>query len=910
MSILTPERWRALAPLLDEALELDDAARRSWLGELRASRPELAAELDSLLASREQASRERFLADEVSPAPPPPEPSSLAGQTIGAYTLLEPIGQGGMGSVWLAQRSDGRFEGRMAVKLLNASLVGRAGEARFRREGSILARLTHPNIAHLVDAGVSVSGQPYIVLEHVDGEPIDRYCDARRLAVRERLRLFLDVCTAVARAHVNLVVHRDIKPSNVLVARDGRVKLLDFGIAKLLEEESAEAKASALTREGGRVLTPEYAAPEQLTGDAVTTATDIHALGTLLYLLLTGQHPAARPGSNPALLLKAIVEVDPRRPSETVTEPAAEARASTLGGLRRQLRRDLDTILAKALKKVPSERYPSVEALAADVRHFLADEPIAARPDTLGYRTSKFVRRHRAGVLAGLIAAAAALIGSAAIVWQAREARRQRDEARAQVLRADAVKDFLGFLLSAAAAAGRKYSAEELLDQGEIMIDRQFAGDDRLRAEMLTVVGRQHMTAERFDKGIEVLRRAGALAREAGDPALTAQAQSLLAVGTLAAGGETRDAQATIGRALADLPNEPRYASIRAECLVQRAAFGYFTDDGEAMIRDASEAIALLDASAVPNPSVRIDAQSSLAYGYYLTRQNAKAERAYADVLSNLERAGRGRTTQVSENLNNWALIHFSGDIRKAEPLMRRCVELRRSIEGDAIAPSALFNYAGVLHRLGRFGEAEGLFRESIRIAEARKSLRNEVDAMLELTDTYTESGDLPAARKELDLVSERAKQLAPNPLTDALLAYSRGFLAMARGEREKARDELADSVRLFEVAKARFAQTVFASVALARAETALRNWDAAEARSRDALALAASLVEKDSPSYLTGHALAALGEAQLARGDPAAAETLRSARGQLEQTLGPTHPASVRVRRLTEEAANRAPRS
>ncbi len=197
-----------------------------------------------------------------------------------------------MGTVWLARRSDGRFEGRVAVKLLNVSLLGRGGEERFRREGSILARLDHPNIARLLDAGVSASGQPYLVLEYVDGEPIDTYCDGRRLDLEARLRLLLDVAAAVSLAHANLVVHRDIKPSNVLVGRDGRVKLLDFGIAKLLEDEGAADPATALTREGGRAFTPEFAAPEQLTGGAVTTATDVHALGTLAYLLLAGPHPA------------------------------------------------------------------------------------------------------------------------------------------------------------------------------------------------------------------------------------------------------------------------------------------------------------------------------------------------------------------------------------------------------------------------------------------------------------------------------------------------------------------------------------------------------------------------------------------------------------------------------------------
>ena len=301
------ERWRDLEPHLDSLLDLPAPERRARLENLRTEDPALAADLEVLLALGNDADRERFLEETAAPAAWSDTP---AGQSLGAYTLIEPVGQGGMGTVWLARRSDGRFEGRVAVKLLNVSLLGR-GEERFRREGSILARLDHPNIARLLDAGVSASGQPYLVLEYVDGEPIDAYCDRRRLDLEARLRLLLDVAAAVSLAHANLVVHRDIKPSNVLVGRDGRVKLLDFGIAKLLEDDGAADPATALTREGGRVFTPEFAAPEQLTGGAVTTATDVHALGTLAYLLLAGRHPAGVSLSTPALLLKAIVDTDP-----------------------------------------------------------------------------------------------------------------------------------------------------------------------------------------------------------------------------------------------------------------------------------------------------------------------------------------------------------------------------------------------------------------------------------------------------------------------------------------------------------------------------------------------------------------------------------------------------------------------
>ena len=233
--IVTRERWQALSPLLDRALELEGGERLAWLGKLSEKDPALAAELEAFLGERSTVEREGFLA--FSPLSAYAPRASLAGHALGAYTLESQLGQGGMGSVWLARRSDGRFESKVAIKLLNAALIGRAGEERFRREGSILGRLAHSNIARLIDAGVSPAGQPYLVLEYVEGDRIDVYCDMKRLSVKGRLRLFLDVLSAVTHAHSNLIIHRDIKPSNVLVGERGDVKLLDFGIAKLLEDE-------------------------------------------------------------------------------------------------------------------------------------------------------------------------------------------------------------------------------------------------------------------------------------------------------------------------------------------------------------------------------------------------------------------------------------------------------------------------------------------------------------------------------------------------------------------------------------------------------------------------------------------------------------------------------------------------
>ena len=437
MSTFSAEWWQKLSPYLDEALGMSGEERSAWLASLRQKDSSLASHLESLLQEHQILSQERFM--EKRPALLPSAQPSMAGQTIGPYTLISLIGEGGMGSVWLAERNDGRFQRRVAVKLLRAPLLGQTGGERFKREGNILARLSHPHIAQLLDAGVSAAGQPYLTIEYVAGRNLAAYCDERKLDVPARLRLFLDVLSAVAHAHANLIVHRDIKPSNVFVSDDGQVKLLDFGIAKLLEQEGAEGSPTLLTREGGAALTPEYAAPEQVTGGTITVATDVYAAGVLLYLLLTGEHPAGAGPHSPADLVKAIVETETQRPSRAMacdrkaTETAiaaAASRASTPEKLHRLLRGDLDTITAKALKKSPQERYNSAVAIADDVRRYLAHEPISARPDTLTYRAAKFIRRNRVAFAAAMLAGATIITISIVAVYQARMAERRFQQVR------------------------------------------------------------------------------------------------------------------------------------------------------------------------------------------------------------------------------------------------------------------------------------------------------------------------------------------------------------------------------------------------------------------------------------------------------------------------------------------------
>ena len=411
MSTLSPGQWQEISPYLDHALALPEGERLDWLQSFRLEKPELAEVLQQLLEEHRALADEHFLERmpvRVASGVP------LLDQKIGAYSLISQIGIGGMGSVWLAERNDGRFERQVALKFLQFATTSGVSTERFKREGKILGQLTHPHIAELMDAGVTQGGEPYLVLEYVDGHRIDQYCDARRLDVEARIRLFLDVVSAVAHAHANLIVHRDIKPSNVLVRGDGQVKLLDFGIAKLLAED-ANPGATLLTIEGRGAMTPQFAAPEQVAGGAITTATDVYALGVLLYLLLTGQHPAGQRLHSTAELVKAIVDSEPPQLSNATTFPEAkelaEMRASTPEKLRRQLRGDLDTIVGKTLKKSPAERYGSATALADDLWRYLKHEPITARPDTFAYRATKFLRRNRT-VVALTATAIALVIGS------------------------------------------------------------------------------------------------------------------------------------------------------------------------------------------------------------------------------------------------------------------------------------------------------------------------------------------------------------------------------------------------------------------------------------------------------------------------------------------------------------------
>ena len=507
------ERWKRVEELLQSALQVAPARRDEFLQQKCSGDIALIAEIKSLLTADRNAgdflqgsainvAARSVAASEIEELAP-----WLADDIVPHYRILKVLGSGGMGSVWLAERSDGRFERRVAIKFLNLAMIAAGSIDRFRREGSILGRLAHPQIAELIDAGVTAKGEPYLILEYVDGQPIDEYCDQRALTVEARIGLFLDVLSAVSHAHTNLIVHRDIKPSNVLVRKDGCVKLLDFGIAKLLGDEAGPASVTTLTLESGSVLTPRFAAPEQITNGSITTATDVYALGVLLYVLLSGHHPAGSNLHSPAQLLRVIAENE-TPPLSSVISPGdrglAAKHETTPDKLRRKFRGDLDTIVGKALKKDPAERYATVSAFSDDLQRYLKHEAISTRPDNLPYRARKFMRRNRIAiaVTAGLLILLAGFAVMQAV--QLRRITRERD-------RADRITKFMTNMFKVSnpsEARGNNITAREILDKASKEIDTGLANTPEVQAQMMYVMGDVYGNLGLYSRAEPLLARA------------------------------------------------------------------------------------------------------------------------------------------------------------------------------------------------------------------------------------------------------------------------------------------------------------------------------------------------------------------------------------------------------------------
>ncbi len=737
MPPISPERWRILSPFLDQALDISPEQMPSWLQSIADRDPQLGAELHSMLAERHLVQRARFLEHTVLDSRRA-RVHSLKGQVVGAYRLVSPIGEGGSGSVWLADRCDGRFHGQAAVKLLNVSLIGLAGEDRFRREGTILAHLRHPRIAHLADAGITTNGQPYLVIEHVDGQNIDRYCEERSLSVDARLRLFLDVLEAVAHAHANLIVHRDIKPANVLVSTNGQVKLLDFGIAKLIESDADWADAGVvdsgeLGRIGVAAMTPEYAAPEQFAGGRVTTATDVYALGVLLYVLLGGRHPHVGAVGDRAALVRAVVGTDPEPLSKVVTaDPQDEARrhhASRCGttpeGLRRLLRGDLDAIVAKAMKKEAADRYPSVTALADDLRRHLRHEAVAARAATLSYTTLKFVRRHSTGLLT---LAAVVLLIAGLTALHTRRLAAERDRAEHERMRATKVSDLLMGLFTSVnpyepGVQPREPTVRALLDAGAARVQNELIGDPALQAEMLNLMGRTYRRLGVYDQAQGLLEQALATNVELYGPDDVRVAEALEQLGgALAEKSDYPAGARSLERALAI--RRGKTGEVNAEVAVTLSELGrVYQDEGFNARAEPLHREALAIRRQVLGHLHREVAVSLSDLGSVLRLNNdlAGAETALRQSLDINRRTRGAEHPNTATNLHDLALVAMMrGDSTAAEPDIRQALAFQRKALGDRhpVVAMTLNSLAHALRDQHRSQEADAAQREALAIAK------------------------------------------------------------------------------------------------------------------------------------------------------------------------------------------------
>ncbi len=511
------ERWERVDEILGRALDCPEAERPALLDEACAGDLELRREVEELLAA--EAAAPTFLDDSAAGfvaealVEEDRSPGLAPGSSLGEYRLIREIGAGGMSRVYLAERESGDFDQRVAIKVLRAvGLDAEHGLERFRFERMVLASLDHPHIARVLSGGATDAGLPYLVMEHVEGVPITSYCAKNRLGLTERLGLALDVCAAVQYAHQRLIVHRDLKPSNILVTEEGQAKLLDFGIAKLLDPESLGLGAGApMTQTGLLLMTPDYAAPEQVLGAEVTTATDVYALGVLLYELLTGERPYRTHGRSAATIERLICEADPPAPSSSASGNADRERPIERG----RLRGDLDAIVLKALRKEPEARYGSARELAADIESHLQGLPVAAGPTTFTYRARKFVRRHKLPVGVAVMFVLAIIGFGAVTAWQQAQTRRERDRARAAEAKANAINRFLiDDLLGSAApevAQGREITVRQVAERAEARLEGSFSGQPELEASIRRSLGEIHLGLGELEAAAEQLARAESL---------------------------------------------------------------------------------------------------------------------------------------------------------------------------------------------------------------------------------------------------------------------------------------------------------------------------------------------------------------------------------------------------------------
>ena len=874
--------WARLSPLLDEALDLPAPERAAWLAALQLRAPQDAALLQQLLERHEAAGRDDFLAGTAQAGAAVPG----AGHRLGPWTIEAPLGEGGMASVWLARRSDGRHDGQAAIKLMHGRLHGTQSSQRFQREGRILARLEHPHIARLLDAGVAgdgEGGQPYLVLELVRGEPIDRWCDERRLDVEARLRLFVDVVKAVAAAHAQLVVHRDLKPGNVMVDGQGQVKLLDFGIARLLDEgeDGAALPAASVTRTGQRAYTPAWAAPEQMRGEPVSTATDVWSLGVLLCQLLTGRHPSGLPWtSDLTAWMKAAALPETKRPSQLAVagEEAATlaaARGLQPAGLARRLQGELDQIVRRALADEPGRRYGSAQALADDVMRHLRNQPVSAVADTVGYRATKFVRRNRLMVGAASTTLLVLLAGVVGTTWQALEARAQRDvaqvaraEAVAQAQRAvrerdaaEATDEFLGFLLTS--TPGKPVTAKELLVQGEAQALQQFKDAPLLQARLQLTLAGLYFEIDEPERMRAVLDSARLATDAAGPEAAGLRALAdCMRASDLVITPDQAAADAAFATALPVLRSGPQAdPALLVSCLSFRAVRTSQAGLPKDAAEQSREALQVLGTPRPGQRSLSLALRLGVAWNAARMGDLGAGIQTLRAGLLELEQMGRGHTGMASSWLNNLAVLEVqAGQPLAAVASMERVLALQGPDE-VAVARSNLAQHQFVVGRTKEAVENNERFRS---MARASGEVRAVAIADAAYVACPAAIGRTACRQRLVDSRRVLLSFMQPSNTMFARLELATGQEALAHGEVEAAHRAFAKSVAIFD-ASPRFQPTrTLAAALLARTESALGRHPAALERADEAVQRARALWSAGSAAGLPHSAW--LGQALIAQ--------------------------------------------
>ena len=894
MSSSPTNRYHRIDAVFDALLDLPREEQMAYLDRAASDDPELHEEVLRLLQAhrRSEGFLEAPLAKVAGPLLDDAGLVSVGGtpDRIGPWRIVRAIGQGGMGIVLLGERADGQFEQRAAIKVIHYGTPGLV--RRFLEERRILALLEHPGIARLIEGGLTPGGLPYFAMELVDGAHIDRYCETRDLSVDGLLELITQVCDAVSYAHRHLIIHRDLKPSNILVTPAGRVKLLDFGIAKLL----SGATGGGLTQTQLPAMTPQFAAPEQVRGGAVSTATDVYALGVLLYLLLTGHYPYDVRGKPLGELTRIICEEEPPKPSTRAPEPR-----------RRWLRGDLDLIVLAALQKEPRRRYQSPAALADDLRRFSEGHPISARPDTLPYRLAKFVRRHRRAVAAGGLALAALLTATIITTTQMVEARRQRDEARAQrdravfqEQRATASSGFLETLLQSVAPAGRPYTTLELLGRARELLESDFRADPRFVARMMIDLSAHYAAIDNVSEQLALLARARDLAARANDAETVTHAGCNLAL--LQAGrDELPAARRELEQAARSLErvSEPAVRA-RMECLLARAQLAIADGPRDSALALARQAVTLAETAGDTGSVAYAEALATVSTQLHNQNRVREALVAVRRVTAALDRIGRGSTlSMLNARIDEARYLRDLGEMQTADSVLSIAVRLGQRIDPQYVGANVSILAGEIAIALDRPDSAVAALERAVADAQAHGDGFREQWALERLVAVLVDHGSVARAKSRL------------TQLTALIPERDRAMLRMLDARFAEAQGDPGSAYRTYlgALTERGFPDDrdipPWHRIVVRAGGAALASGDAvaADSLARHALRLERQLGHDEAKSGDMGLALVVLGRARLAQGDSVGGRNvLERAIGPLEFGFGPEHPQSRAARRLLEK--------